>query len=151
MILIKNDKIVLATNTDIEIYALVSLNSSSSSNRLADSFDTSELDGIPPDEISVPSTFTNVKIKELKKYFNVHKDSILCLGQVSDNLFASGSSDGLLIIWQSETLVRTMELRPFDELNLNLSFTRQNLNSITCFLKLFEVNCDFLLYIKKRI
>lgn len=135
MILIKNDKIVLATNTDIEIYALVALNNANS----IETFTNLE-------DMSVSEAPINIKIKELKKYSSAHKDSILCLENISDILFASGSSDGNLIVWHSETLMRTMSLKPFEELNLNENLLRLSLNSIITFKCLLEV-CGYMSFL----
>jgi WD40 repeat protein len=71
-------------------------------------------------------------MKLFQKTKNAHKDSILCLDSVSGELFASGSSDGHLILWNSESLA-TMHLRPFDELNKNETALRLSSTSIISF------------------
>lgn len=58
-------------------------------------------------------------------------------------MFASGSSDGTLIIWQSENLTRCIELKPFDELNQNEALKRLNLTSVNCFKCLYDVSLTF--------
>ena len=72
MIQIKSDKLVLATNSDIEFYGLIPF----STNKVKEN----QLN-INNDEIS------SLKIKELKKYINAHKDSILTLTKLSGNFF----------------------------------------------------------------
>ena len=72
MIQIKTDKLVLATNSDIEFYALIPF--------AANKAKENQLN-INNDEIS------SLKIKELKKYINAHKDSILTLTKLSGNFF----------------------------------------------------------------
>jgi hypothetical protein len=57
MIMIKHEKLVIATNTDLEIYVLLQTNQES-------------------DEL---------KIKELKKCLNAHENSILNLRKISGN------------------------------------------------------------------
>ncbi len=71
MIQIKSDKLVLATNSDIEFYGLIPFANKSKENQL----------NTNNDEIS------SLKIKELKKYINAHKDSILSLTKLSGNFF----------------------------------------------------------------
>lgn len=122
--MIKSDKFVVATNSDIEIYALVCLGSRSN------------------DETSNKRTtsYTSVRIKELKKYMNAHEDSILCLAKVTDSMFASGSSNGHFILWQSDTLIKIMDLRPCEEvISQNDPERRLGLTSITFFQCLYEV------------
>lgn len=70
MIQIKSDKLVLATNSDIEIYGIIP---SASINTLA-----KENQSINKNEEQ-----NNLTIKELKKYLNAHKDSILTLAKLS--------------------------------------------------------------------
>lgn len=121
MILIKNDKLVLATNGDIEIYALVFLNNNSIS-----------ADSTTPAKCAI-------KIKEIKKYPNTHEDSILCLNSIGESMFASGSSNGLFILWQTDNLNKLRELRPFEELVDQINHNRLSINSISCFQFLYEV------------
>lgn len=106
--LIKKDRFVLATNSDLEVYALV----------------------------IIFTEKANLKLKLLKKASNVHEigSSILCLGCVNESLFASGSSDGQLILWNTETLNKSFELRPFDGLNkLKIDVKLGSMNTIVCF------------------
>jgi WD40 repeat protein len=58
--------------------------------------------------------------------------SILTLENISELIFASGSSDGQVILWLSKNLIRSIELRPFDELNANSLTSGLNLTSISC-------------------
>ena len=129
--MIKTDKFAVATNSDIEIYALVCLGAGNANSNE----DHNELN---------KSHRSYIRIKELKKFVNSHEDSILCLSKLTEAMFASGSSNGHLIIWQSDTLIRLLELRPFDELNHESK--RLALTSITSFRCLLEVN--FLLGLK---
>jgi hypothetical protein len=59
---------------------------------------------------------------------------------IEDKMFASGSSDGTLILWLSENLTRCIELKPFDELNQNEALKRLNLTSVNCFKCLYDVS-----------
>ena len=118
MIIIKNDRIVLATNSDIEMYEIVS-GQTQSQQHLYESNSNNKN----------PSSNIYSKIKELKKYTNIHNDSILYLANLSENTFGSSSSDGKLIIWQSETLVKYLDIRPFNEII-----------GINCFKTINEVN-----------
>ena len=59
---------------------------------------------------------------------------------LKDKLFASGSSDGNLILWQSDTLIKYADLRPFDELNKNEQALRQSLTSICCVKSVYDVS-----------
>ena len=61
--------------------------------------------------------------------FSKSKDSLL---------FASGSSDGQLIIWD-QNLKKMSVLKPFAELILNESLLKLNITSITCLASLSEV------------
>ena len=69
MIQIKSDMIVLATNSDIEIYGLIPFISNKTNSK--------ENDNDNKEEVSC------LTIKELKKYLNVHRDSILTLIKLS--------------------------------------------------------------------
>lgn len=120
MIIIKNDRIVLATNSDIEMYEIVS-GQTQSQQHLYESNSNNKN----------PSSNIYSKIKELKKYTNIHNDSILYLANLSENTFGSSSSDGKLIIWQSETLVKYLDIRPFNEII-----------GINCFKTINEVNIN---------
>lgn len=124
--MIKTDKFAVATNSDIEIYALVCLSGG---------------DTAPNQRTKKHNTNINsyVRIKELKKFVNAHDDSILCLSKLTESVFASGSSDGHLILWQSDTLIRVYELRPFDELARADDMKRLALPSITSFRCLLDV------------
>ena len=77
MIQIKNDKFVLATNSDIEIYGLVPI--VTSNDATATTADADNLNFI--DETN------QLKIKELKKYLNTHRDSILCLEKITGSYY----------------------------------------------------------------
>jgi hypothetical protein len=115
---IKRDRFVLATNYDLEIYALaLRVNRSAA--------------------VEEGPVVTNYIMKLLKTYPDAHdnrcRDSILCLDSISEGLFASGSSDGHLILWNSDSLVKTMSLRPFDELNRNETALRLGSTSIISF------------------
>jgi hypothetical protein len=103
MITIKNDRIVLATNSDIEMYAIVSTQNQQQQQQQDET------------KTNNNNNFSS-KIKELKKYINIHDDSIIYLANLNENTFGSSSSDGKLIIWQSETLVKYLDLRPFNEM-----------------------------------
>jgi hypothetical protein len=74
MILIKNDKLVLATNSDIEVYGLIDSNIHSNESDDMNAYENSN---------SENNDIQDLRIKELKKYINVHKDSILCLDNLS--------------------------------------------------------------------
>lgn len=126
MTLIKNDKLAVATNSDIEIYALVCLTSSS-------------VPIVVNQNEAKNEKKSFIRIKELKKYVNTHEDSVLCLEKISDSMFASGSANGHFILWQSDTLIKILDLRPFDELNINSETNRYALTSITCFRCLYKV------------
>ena len=78
---------------------------------------------------------------------NAHEDSILCLAKVTDSMFASGSSNGHFILWQSDTLIKIMDLRPCEEvISQNDPERRLGLTSITFFQCLYEVKVK--IYIK---
>ena len=55
-----------------------------------------------------------------------------------DNVFASGSSDGHIVLWLSQTLIKSIELRPFSELIKNEIMLRLNLTSINSICTLYE-------------
>jgi hypothetical protein len=55
-----------------------------------------------------------------------------------DNVFASGSSDGHIVLWLSQNLIKSIELRPFNELNKNEMISRLNLTSINSIRTLYE-------------
>ncbi|CAF1016158.1 unnamed protein product [Brachionus calyciflorus] len=112
ILLTKKEKIVVATNTDLEFYVLITVN------KKLESKSTSE--------------FSHFRVKELKKHLNCHYDSILCLDNLNDSYFASGSTDGQIKIWQSDTLNILYELRPFEDISLNDNFSKLNFNSICC-------------------
>lgn len=97
-ILLDKDRIVFASNFDIEIF----------------------------------SCEQNSKLVELKKFIKTHNDTILSLEIISDLIFASGSSDGQVILWLSKNLIRSVELRPFNELNTDSLKSGLNKTSISC-------------------
>jgi hypothetical protein len=72
MIQIKSDKLVLATNSDLEVYGIISLTS---------------INTLAKENLSINKNVekNNSTIKELKKYLNAHKDSILTLTKLSGN------------------------------------------------------------------
>ena len=86
MIQIKNDKIAVATNSDIEIYGLV--RSSSNQN--------------PSMDMLGATNENTIRLRELKRLVNAHKETILCLDVVS-GLFESNS---LAITRSSQRLVK---------------------------------------------
>lgn len=155
-VVIKSDKFVVATNSDIEIYALVCLGGGGSSSA-ASTPATPDIDHADDDHndhdrrrkakktTTAPATTTYIRIKELKKFVNSHEDSILCVEKLTDAMFASGSSSGHLILWQSDTLIRVFELRPFDELNQAHESKRLALTSVSNFQCLFDVGCFLIL------
>jgi len=98
VILINNERIVVATNLDVEIYSY--------------------------------ENATECKLKELKRFQSTHKDSILVLEKISDILFATGSSDGHIILWQSQNLIRGIELKPFSELNMHNGISLTSINAL---------------------
>ena len=59
--------------------------------------------------------------------------------ELKEKLFASGSSDGNLILWESDTLLKYADLKPFDELNRSDHALRFSLTSISCVKSLYEV------------
>lgn len=126
--MIKNDKFAVATNSDIEIYALVCFGTGNAN-----------YSSVENDDGLVNKSRSYIRIKELKKFVNSHEDSILCLSKLTETMFASGSSNGHLILWQSDTLMRLFELRPFDEINHGDESRRLALTSITSFRCLLEV------------
>jgi WD40 repeat protein len=73
-------------------------------------------------------------------FVDIHRDTILCIDKISDHLFASSSSDGCLIIWDSRQTDKSYEILPFKELKQDKSSTshRYVLNSIFCFRSLFN-------------
>jgi hypothetical protein len=115
MIALKDNKFILATNNDLEIFVLIHSNDN--------------------DE----KTSSSYKIKELKSYSNAHLDSILYINKISDSMFASASANGILTLWHSDHLFKIIDLKPFDELNKNESMLKQNLTCITCFKPFYEV------------
>ena len=58
----------------------------------------------------------------------------------SDTLFASGSSDGHFIIYNSDSLIKFFDLKPFEELNRNQSMLKLSLTSINCFKAIDDVS-----------
>ena len=138
--LIKKDRFVLATNSDLEIYSLfLVFNNYVTNNLVVDSNSTVA----NTETVNVVSSF---KIKLLKKFLSIHRDSILCLDSMSESLFASGSTDGHLIVWQSETLTKKYDLKPFDELNKNETAMRLSSTSIICFKPLNPVRTFFFIF-----
>lgn len=107
MILINKTKIALATNTDIEFYALF----------FFDKIDLIE---------------NKIRIKQLEIFENCHSDTILCLDLLQGFLFASGSCDGTILIWHSETMQKMMELKPFDNHHLGEAFTKSDFFGVSC-------------------
>lgn len=114
MILIDKTKIVLATNTDIEFYVLFC-------------FDKIEL------------IAKKIRIKQLKIYENCHSNTILCLDFLKDCLFASGSSDGVIFIWQADTMQKLMELKPFEEDYLSEAFIKSDIFGVCSIKQLYKV------------
>lgn len=47
-----------------------------------------------------------------------------------ETAFASGSSDGHIVIWLSQSLIKSSELKPFSELNKSEMILRLNLTTI---------------------
>lgn len=118
IILINKTKIVLATNTDIEFYVLFC-------------FDKIDL------------IVKKIRIKLLKICENCHTDTILCLDYLKDSLFASGSCDGTIFIWQAETMQKLQELKPFDECDLTESFIKSDFFSVCSIKQVYQVNNIF--------
>ena len=58
-------------------------------------------------------------------------------------MFASGSSDGILILWNSEHLRKVIILRPFQELIANEAMLKLNLTSTSCIRPLSDVRRIF--------
>lgn len=134
--MIKADKFAVATNSNIEIYALVCLGGGgtmAAANQRTRKHKT--------------NINSYVRIKELKYFVNAHDDSISCLSKLTESVFASGSSDGHIILWQSDTLLRVYELRPFDELARADDTKRLALPSVTSFRCLLDVLPDLSLMI----
>jgi hypothetical protein len=80
MIYMKNDKIVLATNLDIEFYALVN----SSIVKDSEIIDEQNL-GICSAEnmFTTDQSYNHLSFRELKIYANAHLDTILCLESIN--------------------------------------------------------------------
>jgi WD40 repeat protein len=156
LIQIKDDKLAAATNSDIEIYGLVrfeeTVNNKDAAVEATLSFvgsaveQSSSLTGSRSNmdyelnDQSSSSSSTVIKLKELKKFSNAHRETITCLERISDIMFGSASSDGTLLLIHSETLLILFELKPFDELNHNQSMLKMNPTSISSFTCLFNVN-----------
>jgi hypothetical protein len=70
---------------------------------------------------------------------------------MKESKFASGSSDGSLILWQTESLLKIAVLKPFDELIQNDIMLKLNLTCITCIKPYGEVSWkkNFILFIFK--
>ena len=68
-----------------------------------------------------------IKIKKKAFYF-----------YYKDNVFASGSSDGQIVLWLTQTLVKSIEIKPFSELVKNEMMLRLNLTSINSICSLYE-------------
>ena len=100
MIQIKHGRLVLATNHDLEAYTL---------------FEPARIEATVDTAHRSPLVVTNeaYSIRALKKYANVHDDSISCLMNVNEEMFASGASNGITILWQAETMIRSHQLVPF--------------------------------------
>lgn len=114
MLLINKTKIALATNTDIEFYVLFY-------------FDKIDLIG------------KQFRIKQLEVYENCHSDTILCLDALKGYFFASGSCDGIIFIWQSETMQKLMELKPFEGHHLGESLTKSDFFGVCSIKQLNQV------------
>ncbi len=107
MSLVGRDRVALVTNSDIEIYDLVK------------------------GQVVENSQQPYYGLKFVKKITNEYEDSILHLERLNELLFATGSSDGELVIWKSETLDKFHCVKLFEELHKNDS--RLNYTSIIRF------------------
>ena len=76
--------ITLATNSDVEIFSLVSINPNREKNYWVSSFGTKS--AIHAELLNNNKEINFLKIKELKKHLNSHRDSILTLGSFFCNL-----------------------------------------------------------------
>ena len=72
MIKIRNDRIVAASNFDIEIYTIV-----------GNSIQKSLTNGKSLESVSSQINESGLRIRELKRYLNAHKDTILTLENIS--------------------------------------------------------------------
>lgn len=70
-----------------------------------------------------------IKLKEVNRQKNAHRDSIQSLCRISDTSFASGSSEGLLIVWNAHDFRKLIILKPSCDLQLE---TKLNLTSASC-------------------
>lgn len=81
MITIKNDRIVAASNFDIEIYGIItSTNTTPTSNRSQRLIENSSV------QQSNETNESKFKIRELKRFLNAHKDSITVLENISGKM-----------------------------------------------------------------
>jgi len=121
-----NDRFVVASNSDIELYCIVVEKLSVSSYE--------EQKSAPMYDQKFEK---KVKLKADNREKNAHKDSILSLSKVSDSSFVSSSSDGVLIIWNSIDLKKLVVLKPSDEIQKREALS---LTKASCVKPLTEVN-----------
>ena len=131
IIQIENDRFVVASNFDLESYCVFIAKTSVSN---FDAFNIPEQDKFEK----------KIKLKEVNKQKNAHTDTILSLSKISEISFASGSSEGLLIIWNSDDFSKLIILKPLSEFQ---SEVKLSLTSASCIKPLSEVSLFHAVYV----